>query len=98
MFVASISSAWTSHPTVVTTKGWQAPPAHVPPWHEWPHAPQLFGSLARNASHPGVASQSPYSASHLYEHAPFPHAGCAFSAPAHAMPQEPQLLASTSTS
>jgi hypothetical protein len=26
-------------------KGWQTPLLHVPVWHEWPHAPQLFASL-----------------------------------------------------
>jgi hypothetical protein len=32
---------------VQTRIGTHSPLAHVPPWHEWPHAPQLFASVER---------------------------------------------------
>jgi hypothetical protein len=76
---------------VVMRKRSHAPAVHVPPPHEWPQAPQLFGSLARVVSQPfaGSPSQSPVpDAQHWPSAHPF----------AHAWPQPPQFAASFAVS
>ena len=65
---------------------WQTPETQVPPPHEWPHAPQLLGSVA-------VLTQVPLQSSGALAgqaHAPLMH-----EAPvAHFAPHAPQLLVS----
>jgi len=60
--------------------GWHAPAAHVPPWHEWKHAPQFPGSVCSSTQVPHmepVQEQAPWLQSGV---------GCAHAAPVFTQP------------